>query len=123
MSGAPERSWKSHPVTAGLLVAVVMGSIWVAKEVLAGQKAMSTMAKVEAETVVKAHEAPDVAKVHDVSKLMTKEKHIEDIAEAKADRAAIRMEQRLIIQDVGHKLDALVEQVRPGQYRQRRRRR
>jgi hypothetical protein len=117
----PPPSWKSHPITAGLAVLIVMGSLWAVKEVLAGEKALRAMAKSEVSAGVHAHQAPAIHKVHDVDTLTTREEHRKDVAKLHAADAEIKGSIELLNQDINAKLDALVEKDRGGKYRRRRR--
>lgn len=117
----PKPKLVNHPLTITTLAAIVMGVISIGGWSWWLRSYTEDTARARSEARIMAHQAPDVAKVHDVSKLMPRAEHTRDMTEAAADRAAIRAETQLIIKDVSHKLDALVEKDRQGQYRRRQR--
>ena len=116
---APKPNWKNHPITPALLVALVMGAVTLAGWSLGMQAWVDSMAKDQAAAAVTAHQAPDVAKVHDISKLMPASDHARDVAQVRAliSEQGHRIDRTLDRLD--SKLDALVTQDRAGRYTRR----
>ena len=122
---APSPSWKTHPITPALLVALIMGSVTFGGWILSGRAWVEATAKAQAASAVLGHQAPPVDEVHkSIGKVyVTREAHTKDVTTVKSmiTEQGHRIDRTLDRLD--SKLDALVQPDRRanGQYTRRRR--
>ena len=118
-------SWKTHPITPALLVALIMGSVTFGGWILSGRAWVESTAKAQAAAAVLGHQAPPVDEVHkSIGKVyVTREAHTKDVTAVKSmiTEQGHRIDRTLDRLD--SKLDALVQPDRraTGRYTRRRR--